>query len=86
MFTEQTWLAKVIWGLLAMFTLDALFQRNWPLAFVALITLLLSMAPLFMARRANLFIPPFFIAAIVVFVGGTLVLGEVFDFYNRFWW
>lgn len=86
MFTEQTWLAKVIWGLLAIFTLDALFQRNWPLAFVALITLLLSMAPLFMARRANLFIPPSFIAAIVVFVGGTLVLGEVFDFYNRFWW
>lgn len=86
MFAEQTWLAKVIWALLVFFVLDALFQRNWPLAFVALITLLLSMAPVFVARWADLFIPPSFIAAIVVFIGGTLFLGEVFDFYNRFWW
>ena len=86
MFAEQTWVAKVIWALLAFFVLDALFQRNWPLAFVALITLLLSMAPVFVARWADLFIPPSFIAAIVVFIGGTLFLGEVFDFYYRFWW
>lgn len=50
MFAGQTWLAKVIWALLAFFVLDALFQRNWPLAFVALITLLLSMVPVFAAR------------------------------------
>ncbi len=86
MFAGQTWLAKVIWALLAFFVLDALFQRNWPLAFVALITLLLSMVPVFAARWADLFIPPSFIAAIVVFIGGTLFLGEVFDFYERFWW
>jgi 4-amino-4-deoxy-L-arabinose transferase-like glycosyltransferase len=24
--------------------------------------------------------------AVVAFVGGTIFLGEVFDFYNRFWW
>ena len=86
MFADQTWLARIIWGLLALFALDAVFQGNWPLAFVSLATLALSLVPLFAARRAEVAVPPSFIAAIVVFVGGTLFLGEVFDFYNRFWW
>lgn len=86
MFAEQTWLAKAIWVLLALFFLDALFVRNWPLAFVSLATLLLSMAPVLVARWAQIHIPPSFIAAIVIFIGSTLFLGEVFDFYNRFWW
>lgn len=86
MFADQTWLARIIWGLLALFALDALFQGNWPLVFVSLATLVLSLVPLFAARWAEVVVPPSFIAAIVVFVGGTLFLGEVFDFYNRFWW
>ena len=86
MFADQTWLAKAIWALLALFFLDALIVANWPLAFVSLATLLLSLAPVLVARWADIVVPPSFIAAIVVFIGGTLFLGEVFDFYNRFWW
>ena len=29
---------------------------------------------------------PNFIAALAIFIGGTLFLGEVFDFYERLWW
>lgn len=86
MFADQTWLAKIIWAVLALLMLDALVQHNWPLAFVALATLMLSLAPVVVARWAEIVVPPSFIAAIVVFVGGTLFLGEVYDFYNRFWW
>ena len=86
MFADQTWLARIIWILLALFALDALVQGNWPLAFVALATLGLSLVPLYAARWADIVVPPSFIAAIVVFAGATLFLGEVFDFYNRFWW
>ncbi len=86
MFAEQTWLAKGIWALLVLFMLDALFVGNWPLAFVSLATLVLSMAPVYVARWAEIVVPPSFVAAIVMFVGGTLFLGEVFDFYERFWW
>jgi hypothetical protein len=86
MFAEQTWLAKGIWALLVLFLLDALFVGNWPLAFVSLATLILSLAPVYVARWAEIFVPPSFVAAIVMFVGGTLFLGEVFDFYERFWW
>ncbi len=30
--------------------------------------------------------PPSFMMAVVLFVGATLFLGEVYDFYGRFWW
>ncbi|MCM2562125.1 hypothetical protein M8756_08150 [Lutimaribacter sp. EGI FJ00015] len=86
MFAEQTWVAKGIWALLVLFLLDALFVGNWPLAFVSLATLVLSLAPVYMARWARIVVPPSFVAAIVLFVGGTLFLGEVFGFYERFWW
>jgi len=78
--------AKAIWVLLVFFLIDALFVGNWPLAFVSLATLLLSLAPVYVARWAEIFVPPSFVAAITMFVGGTLFLGEVFDFYERFWW
>ncbi|MDR9485690.1 MULTISPECIES: hypothetical protein [Sediminimonas] len=85
-FADQTLLAKLIWGALGLSVLDALIQGNWPLAAVALATLTLSLAPVFAARWAEIVIPPSFITAIVLFVGSTLFLGEVFDFYDRFWW
>ncbi|MEC7962588.1 MAG: hypothetical protein VX083_00735 [Pseudomonadota bacterium] len=68
------------------FAAAELFVGNWPAAFVALMTLLLSMAPLYVARWAEVVVPPSFILAIVLFVGGTLFLGETFDFYETFWW
>lgn len=85
-FSEQTLLARGIWSALALTALVALVQTRWSLAFVALATLCLSLVPVVIARRADIKVPPGFIAAVVVFVGATLFLGEVFDFYERFWW
>ncbi|GGO57595.1 hypothetical protein SAMN05444398_107164 [Roseovarius pacificus] len=86
MFSEQTWLARIIWGALLVVALWALVEWQLELAFVALATLALSVAPLFVARWADIRVPPSFIAALVIFVAGTLFLGEVFDFYERLWW
>ena len=86
MFSDQTWLARLIWLALAGVMLWAMWQRQFELSFVALATLGLSMAPVFVAKWADVFVPPSFIAALVIFVGGTLFLGEVFDFYERLWW
>ena len=86
MFTEQTWLARLIWLALVLVTLEALIFGPWSLAFVSMSTLVLSLAPLIVARWADIKVPPSFIAAIVLFVGGTVFLGEVYDFYGRFWW
>ncbi len=86
MFSEQTLLARVIWSVLAITALVAMIQTRWSLAFVALATLGLSLVPVLVARWAEVKVPPGFITAVVVFVGATLFLGEVFDFYERFWW
>jgi hypothetical protein len=85
-FSDQTWLARLIWSALAAVMLWAMWQRQFELSFVALATLALSMAPVFVAKWADVFVPPSFIAALAIFVGGTLFLGEVFDFYERLWW
>lgn len=86
MFSDQTWLARLIWSALVLVAVWALWQRQFELSFVALATLALSMAPMYVAKWADVFVPPSFIAALVIFVGGTLFLGEVFDFYERLWW
>ena len=79
MFAEQTWLARIIWLALISVAFFAMFQLRWELAFVALATLGLSLAPVLAARWAKVNVPPSFIAALVIFVGGTLFLGEVFS-------
>lgn len=86
MFKGQAWLTRIVWVLLLILSAGAMATELWSLAFVCLATLVLSYAPLWLARWARVEVPPGFVAAIVLFVAGTLFLGEAFDFYNRFWW
>ncbi|KZY29401.1 hypothetical protein A3731_26505, partial [Roseovarius sp. HI0049] len=86
MFADQTWLARAIWLALAGVVVFALVELRLELAFVALGTLALSFAPVVVARWTDVHVPPSFIAALAIFVGATLFLGEVYDFYERFWW
>ena len=53
MFAEQTWLARMIWLSLAGVVLWALVQLRFELAFVAMATLALSLAPLLVANWAK---------------------------------
>jgi len=69
-----------------MASMAALVSGNWEIAFVALITLVVSIMPVLVAGYAGLVVPRTFITALVLFVFATLFLGEVLDFYNRFWW
>lgn len=66
--------------------LAAMIAGNWSVAFVSLITLVMSILPVVAARYAGVAVPRSFIAGIVLFVFATLFLGEVLDFYNRLWW
>lgn len=85
-FSEQTWLVRIIWVMLLISATGALVTMRWSLAFVAGVTLALSMAPVWLARWVDVKVPPSFMAVIVLFVAGTIFLGEVYDFYERFWW
>lgn len=86
MIRDQSLLTKLVWVALLIIAGDALIQWELSLLFIALATLALSLAPVLVARWADIHVPPSFMLAVVLFVGGTLLLGEVYDFYGRFWW
>ena len=79
-------MTQAIWVVLLIIAADALIAGRLSVAFIALATLALSLAPVLVARWAAIHVPASFILAVVGFVGGTLLLGEVWEFYERFWW
>ncbi len=76
----------LIWGGLLAAALVAMFLGQWSLTFVATLTLLVSLAPSVLSDRYHVNLPWPFFTGIVLFIFATLFLGEVLDFYNRYWW
>lgn len=72
--------------ILALEAAVAVLRGVWPAAFVTLAALGLTLLPGLLASRIGLRLPPSFLTAIAAFVLATLYLGEVYDFYDRFWW
>ena len=83
---QQSLLVRSIWALLILSAVAAAFEGRWSLTFVALATLALSLAPLFLASRLNITLPLPFVAAMTIFVVASIFMGEAFDFYERVWW
>ncbi|MDJ0640563.1 MAG: hypothetical protein QNJ20_17195 [Paracoccaceae bacterium] len=77
---------QVVWTALLVSAFTALLLGRFSLAFVSLATLALSLLPLVLARRLSLHLPMPFLLATTIFIFASIVLGEAFDFYNRFWW
>lgn len=64
-----------------------LWNRNWVDAFSSALILLLMLAPAFLRKRYELYIPFELEVAIASFVYVTLFLGSLNDFYERIaWW
>jgi len=78
-----TW---IIWGILVIATVFALFTQHWSNVFVSITALLFTVMPAIFSERFKIKLPLTFLAAISIFVFSALFLGEVFDFYERFWW
>ena len=79
------YLTLIIWGILAIATIFALFTARWSTVFVSVTAIVMTLLPALFSERFRIILPLGFLAAISVFVFATLFLGEVFDFYNRFW-
>jgi len=82
----QSYVVYLIWAVLVVELVVSLFNGHYSLAFIALATLTLSFAPVLFADRFKIQLPIHFFAGIVLFLFGTIYLGEVFDFYERYWW
>jgi len=63
-----------------------LWAGQWFAAATTSAIVLLTFLPLVLARRFRFFIPPEFALLAIVFVFASLYLGEVRDYYTRFWW
>lgn len=77
---------KVIWVLLLLAFVGGVSTARYAPSFLALGTFALTLAPLFVARKFDVYVPRRFMGAIILFIFATLFLGEVVDFYNRYWW
>lgn len=64
----------------------AIWQRQWLAAVMTVTILLLTVAPVAMGRRFDVFIPAEFKLLAVGFIFASLFLGEVHGYYTRFWW
>ncbi|WP_321363127.1 hypothetical protein [uncultured Celeribacter sp.] len=82
----QPLVMRLVWVALMAEFVAGLVASRYTSSFIALGTFGLTLVPMFFARRFHIYIPRSFMAGIVVFIFATLFLGEVGDFYNRYWW
>lgn len=58
----------------------------WGNAAIATAILLLTFLPAVLARRIDVDVPPEFEVLTIAFIFASLFLGEVRDYYSKFWW
>ena len=84
--TPQPVVTMVIWAVLAVAAIAGLVLERWSVAFISVTVIGLTLLPELFVSRFQVKLPKSFLAAISLFLFGTLFLGEVFDFYERLWW
>jgi hypothetical protein len=62
------------------------YRQQWFSAASGLLILLLTFMPAILARQLSLQLPVEFTLITTVFLYASFVLGEISDFYYRFWW
>ncbi len=75
-----------IWFLLIAGFVLSVISKQWPIAFMAVVTLLLTLIPLFIQKRYKIYISHFWTSFIAFFLYASIFLGEVNRFYDKFWW
>lgn len=83
---EEPYVTLAIWAILIVAAVAAVILQRWSVAFVSVSVIVLTMLPEIFVSRYRIRLPAPFLAAISIFAFATLFLGEVFDFYERFWW
>jgi hypothetical protein len=64
----------------------ALYQGRIQVAAESIMILLITFLPLLLGHRFQVRIPPEFELLAILFVFASLFLGEVHDYYTRYWW
>ena len=85
-FENVPYLTWLIWLILAVAAIIAVIEGRLSTAFISVATLAITILPKIFSERMKIQLPVGFVGAISVFVFATLFLGEVANFYERFWW
>lgn len=62
------------------------YHRDWTGVFVVVQAIVISFLPYLLKRYFDIYTPFMLRVGIVLFMCSTLILGEIADFYNMFWW
>jgi hypothetical protein len=62
------------------------YWRDWENVFLAVLVMLLTLAPAFLGRRYRIVVPPEFQLTAALFVFLSVFLGSITGLYERFWW
>lgn len=73
-------------AILAVEVVVALWEQQWATAVFTIGIILITLAPFFLGKLFQVFNPPEFVLLAIAFVFASLFLGEVHDYYSRFWW
>lgn len=76
----------IIWLTLMVAISFGIFRQDWTAVFISLSTLTVSLYAVRLSQLVSFRIPSALLTASIVFVYATLFLGEVHNFYERFWW
>lgn len=79
-------LLYLTWLLLLAAALYSAVTGQYEVTFTAAWTLALTLVPFALPNLIGVRLPDGFIVAIALFLLGTIFLGEMADFYERFWW
>ncbi|MFC5373174.1 hypothetical protein ACFPIF_11445 [Brevundimonas faecalis] len=74
------------WAILIGAAVVGFITDEFSVTFVGIGTLLLSLVPIWLGEKIGVALPTAFVSAIAAFLCATLLLGEVGDFYERYWW
>lgn len=82
----QIWLAVFLQLTLVAILLGALHEMRWLLAFTTTTVILLTFLPALFEKKFDVLLPVEFTLATCLFLSASFGLGEVKQFYEKFWW
>jgi hypothetical protein len=85
-FSRKYLLLYLTWLLLGVAAGYSAFTGQYEVTFTALWTMGLTMIPFLLPSLVGIQLPEGFIVAIALFLCGTIFLGELAGFYDRYWW
>ncbi|MDD4351565.1 MAG: hypothetical protein PHU71_01090 [Candidatus Gracilibacteria bacterium] len=73
-------------SLIAAGFLLSLVRQEWQTSFMIALILLLTFTPTLLRKRYKIYLPLAFDLFVIVFIFLSLFLGEIYQYYHRFWW